>query len=308
MDNQLFERIHRYLSGQMPDAEAQVFADQIAADADLQAEVETQRQIKTAYQINKYKIMLAGLQTDLQASGQLWQPGQPVSVEPTEQIVVPELQRESVPTPRPNPVPARIAMAATVLLALGLGFYVWQNQTADKTSGGIARQDDKQAPPIDTIQQPNHSPASPAPTSGSRPELVPPVGQQPQLASRSEKLFDTHFDPILRRTPPDDNPLLTGPRPSLEALDQIPQDTLAVLRGIKLLKQGKAKAAISQLVIATDCALPDWQANARWFLALAYLRDNQPDKASPLLRVLANGKSPLYQADAQTLLTALAND
>ena len=92
---------------------------------------------------------------------------------------------------------------------------------------------------------------------------------------------------------------------NLYRLDKIAQDTTDILSGIRLLRRGNARQAISTLEPTTSCVLPEWQANARWFLALAYLKNNQKDKAREQLQALLNGQSDLYQQEAQALTNAL---
>ncbi len=309
----LFEQIHRYLSGQMAETERVPFQAQLDTNAELQAEVEIQRQIKTAYQINatsqikQYKNQLSQIHAELLAQGQLWQPT-PEKVSTATGV---DLGKTVVSTPEPERRSRRIglayyAMAASVIALIGLGWYFVGRPKADGPT--VARRNTDPKPPettTDTAQKPlPTTPKSPEPIA---PTTTPAPAPEPQLANRFDSLFEQYFDPTLRRTTvdPNDPPRFAGPRPSPTAIDRIGADTTSVKQGILLLKKGKTKQAIATLEPALSCAIPDWQANARWFLALAYIKQQMPDQARPLLETLINGRQNPYQADARTMLDQL---
>ncbi|MEQ8703630.1 MAG: hypothetical protein RIC19_06910 [Phaeodactylibacter sp.] len=144
-----------------------------------------------------------------------------------------------------------------------------------------------------------------------------------------EALFDTHFAPISYI----DNDLQRGTRtqgpPSnnikekaiqaytaedysaAEGLFQLylnesaSEDRIArFFYGITLLEQDKLKPAISIFQDArNNPPIPALQRPATYYLALAYVRQNQHDQAMPLLQSLT-GKQDRYGRTAQEMLTA----
>lgn len=102
-------------------------------------------------------------------------------------------------------------------------------------------------------------------------------------------------------------PLLTGPGPDQLARRQaITRDTVAIRSGLTLLQQGKPADAIVRLQPARNCLLLDWQANARYLLALAYLQTNQVAQAKTELVPLR--QTPYFSREADRLLHELAEN
>ena len=310
----LFEQIHRYLSGQMAETERIPFLAELDTNAELRAEVETQRQIKTAYQINaasqikQHKAQLRQIHAELLAQGKLWQPT-PENISIATGINVGET---IVSTPEPERRSRQVglayyAMAASVVAMIGIGWYFFGRPEPDSpTIAKNGNTDPKPSvAPTDTAR--NSLPTIPTPTTSVTPPITPTPAPAPQLANRFDSLFEQYFDPTLRRTTtdPNDPPRFAGPRPSPTAIDRIGADTTRIRQGISFLKNGKTKQAITALEPALSCALSDWQANARWFLALAYLKQQKPDLARPLLETLITGRANPYQTDAKTLLEQL---
>jgi hypothetical protein len=302
----LLDLIHRHLTHQLPPDEELAFRVRLSVDADLRAEVDTQRQIRAAYQTLRHKHLLASIQTELQATGQLWQPGNVPPPPPIQPPAAPPLQRT-----RRWYVPASFALAASLLLVMGV---VWYYRPGTP-SGPVGNVPDGPA----VAQQPApHVPARPSATSQppAKPVTAPPVHLQ--QAPRYATLYRQYFKPTLRldpvvirdrfgasNVPGVDAPGVDAPAPA----NTLRTDTVAIRAAIRLLEQGQPRQAIRQLRPTLGCLLPDWQANARWFLALAYLRAEQPAEARPLLAQLARRSSgtrqPLYQTEAMSLLKAL---
>lgn len=132
--------------------------------------------------------------------------------------------------------------------------------------------------------------------------LAPSSGPSPaDLANRFEP-------PTLRLDPTTRNgePLLTGPGPDQLARRQgIARDTAAIRAGLTLLQNNKPAEAITRLQSARNCPLPDWQANARWLLALAYLQTDQVTKARNELTSVQ--KTTYFGQEAGQLLRELPN-
>lgn len=100
-------------------------------------------------------------------------------------------------------------------------------------------------------------------------------------------------------------PLLTAPGPDqLEKQQAISRDTSAIRLGLRLLQSREPAKAITVLEPARNCPLPDWQANARYLLALGYLQTEQLDRAKAELTTLQT--TPYFGKQASQLLAELA--
>jgi hypothetical protein len=155
---------------------------------------------------------------------------------------------------------------------------------------------------------PDHTPADSLAVAASGVAPATPVQPAPKYAA----LFKQFFEPTIRLTRLIiDDRFGTGnvPEPPEPGGSRISADTVAIRAAISSLERGRPRQAIRQLRPTLGCPLPDWQANARWFLALAYLRAQQPAEARPLLTQLARRSpgqgSALYQTEAVSLLKAL---
>ncbi|GAA4418841.1 hypothetical protein GCM10023187_52650 [Nibrella viscosa] len=298
LDETIFDRIHRYLAGRMDEPERQQFVKQMELDEDLRTEVEIQRQIKAAYQISRNKTLLDEIHKELQHQGHLWQPPKLEPANNQGEIAVEPVVRKINW--------GYIATAACVVLALGFGWYFYLQNDNSPTNEVTKQEPEPNLPDTDAVISPGLSSPEPIqPPAQTLPSSQP--RRKNQADTRYAQLFKENFKPTVRHNPeePADKPRFAAPRSVMEARLRIPEDTAAILAGIQLLRQGKIRQAITRLQPATDCALPDWQANAQWFLALAYLRNNQPAKARPLLQRLTAEPTELYQSQAQRLLTNL---
>ncbi len=302
-DDVLFDRIHRYLGRQMTEAEQQAFEASLLTNDLLSQELALQRQIKAGFQVLGYRQTLDTIRAELSQAGLLWQPTS--TQQPPQPVSESLVSGADVADRRIGWVPYTVA--ASVLLALGISWFLY---TSDQGLPSIAQ---KPAPPINKPPAVNTSPppVNPQPTeSPPRPQSIPaPVpGAERVATSRYDKLVDRYFNPTIRLSSPppiDDERLGTTRTDDAKAL-QLAHDTIAIRTGMQLLRKGNAQAAIAMLTPTTRVTLPDWQANARWFLALAYLRNHQPELAHRELQLLTGDKPNLYTSNARHLTKALA--
>lgn len=99
-------------------------------------------------------------------------------------------------------------------------------------------------------------------------------------------------------------PLITAPGPDqLVRRKAIARDTAAIRAGLTLLQQNQPAEAIARLLPARNCLLPDWQANARWLLALSYLQTDQIERAKTELTGLR--QTTYFGTEAAQLLDQL---
>jgi len=85
-----------------------------------------------------------------------------------------------------------------------------------------------------------------------------------------------------------------------------PADTeIQLYLGIVLLGEGRADLAITKLSAALEALpRPAYERPARWYLALAFLRDGQPEKAGALFAELSEGNDR-YAAGARDALVVI---
>lgn len=127
-----------------------------------------------------------------------------------------------------------------------------------------------------------------------------------QNMAQNERLFTESFSATLRPLPvvpadpdrlaasPDNIPSVTG------------RDSVQLRGAVAALQRADVSSAIRQLRALATGEPGHWRASAQWYLALAYLRNNQRADARPLLRTMARLNGHPYQADAQQLLNRLA--
>ncbi|GAA4462106.1 hypothetical protein GCM10023189_38380 [Nibrella saemangeumensis] len=127
-------------------------------------------------------------------------------------------------------------------------------------------------------------------------------GGQPQLA-RNEQIFDSNFSTSLKAAP------ATSADPDrLGAPDSGPsvtQDSVRLQEAVTALQQGRTQAAIERLTPLAQSTPGHWSASARWYLALAYLRNNQRSEAEQALNQIAAMNGHPYQQEAKAVIRQL---
>ena len=295
----VFERIHHYLAEQMPYPERLRFEIEMEATPDLLEAVDIQRQIKASYPLLADKTTLNSIHNELKQAGLLWQP-EPYLIRPAIRKVEPNPDQETEYTVGWT----YYAIAASIVLTLGIGWYFFVKEDTKPTNDPVAQQHPKANKPVSSSQL---EPAINTKTENNGPisTASPTQTSVSPEAREYETLADAYFDPSVRRKSITPDEPLTASHPSQDQWQRLPQDTTNVLTGIKLFNKGETAQAITALQSATSCILPDWQANARWFLALAYLKTNQPVKARKELQALQTGTTGLYKNEAETLLKSI---
>ena len=94
---------------------------------------------------------------------------------------------------------------------------------------------------------------------------------------------------------------VAAPQPSSVAA----QDSVRLQEAVTLLEQGMAQKAIAQLKPLAQGTPGHWSAGAQWYLALAYLKNDQHGQARPLIGQIAELPGHPYQAEARALLQQL---
>jgi tetratricopeptide (TPR) repeat protein len=270
LSEQQHEALEAYLFDRLPTAERQAFEAELATNPALRTELELQRQMRRAMQIEFTRREIAEQYGDLIR-------------QPLEE-----------PTAERQPVVRRLApiwMAAAAALALALGFVVYLNR--DRLFSGT----DPQLAQQDTLPRPD--------TSKRPPVLAPVEPVLPQVAQTDQQLFETYFNSTPKPAPP----LQIDPEADAAPRDDSTanaRDSVAVRQAIRLLSQGRSQSAIASLqTVVLEGAPGHWRATAEWFLSLTYLQRGQPDEALAIVRRIARTNDHPYQTEARRLRTDL---
>lgn len=141
---------------------------------------------------------------------------------------------------------------------------------------------------------------------------------KPDYAQLAENTFAAPPSPFLQRdTARAQQPLLQGAEAyeqgdyhrAIVQWQQVPADhprygEVRLYLGISELANGQPQAAIQGLTPLLQAPQPELQQSAQWYLALAWLRQQEPQQVLPLLRELASGRSS-FATRAQKLLAEI---
>lgn len=250
LSDELLEDIGAYLAGRLPAAEKARFEARMQADADLRAEVTTQREIKQGLQFLHQKDRFKAMHADLQQRGLLNEPA--ASVErPVQRL--PTVERTLA-----RPLWTYVAVAASLVLVLGLGWVAYQNWSEARAA-----------------------------------------------TAENQRAFAAFFAPTLKSQPvqPADPDRVAAPLPKPASADSARLATAVVT-----LQRNELQAAITQLKPLADGPPGHWSASAQWYLALAYLRNDDRDQAQALLNQVAALNGHPYQREAQALRQQLVSE
>lgn len=88
---------------------------------------------------------------------------------------------------------------------------------------------------------------------------------------------------------------------------QLQQDSLQLQQAVALLQSGQVETALSQLKPLTQHITNHWNASAQWYLALAYLKNQQSQQARILIDSIAETTGHPYQREAHQLAEQFAH-
>ncbi len=121
--------------------------------------------------------------------------------------------------------------------------------------------------------------------------------------AQNTAVFNRFFSPDLKTTPtllPDPDRVAAAPVTS-----QSVQDSVRLQVAIQGLNHTDNQSVIQELTVIS-AKTGHWSASAQWYLALAYLKNNQRAEAQPLLQKTAQLKGHPYQQEARQLLNQLS--
>ncbi len=88
-----------------------------------------------------------------------------------------------------------------------------------------------------------------------------------------------------------------------QAIEESQDGKYRLALGISLLEVGKSAPAIENFQDLISNADPIYTEHAQWYMALAYLQQNNPNAAAPLLQILAANPKAFNHSKAKNLLT-----
>jgi hypothetical protein len=257
-----------YLHGRMSAAERLAFEQEIANDPNLKRQLGLDIVIKgelTRREALKKKF------NDI--FDQIEENPRPVIIQPSPNRSVFESLRHQI-----TPSPTYWLVAASVLLVVGAGLWYWSN-----TNSVVPMAEQK--PKTDTLTAPSL-------------KTDVPIAETPQPAvaeNRELALAETQYNEAF------DGGSLVAMR-SGDAETGLAKDSTAVMNGIGLLRKNKAKEAVALLEnTSRQSAQNQWQQAADWYLALAYLKKGDLNKAKTLVTDIKNNPDHLYSIRAQAL-------
>ena len=124
-----------------------------------------------------------------------------------------------------------------------------------------------------------------------------------QALAQNGRVFDAFFSATLKPSPTmaaDPDRLAASP----EKIRTEP-DSVRLQAAVGMLQQASLQPAIRELTALSTGRPGHWSASAQWYLALAYLRNNQPAEAWPILQEITQLNGHPYQAEARQLLQQL---
>ena len=124
-----------------------------------------------------------------------------------------------------------------------------------------------------------------------------------ELLAQEEHLFTDFFSPTPKVAPsrPAGPDRVAAPVPP----SQLATDSVRLQAAIAGLQRPDRQPAISDLMALSAGPPGHWRASAQWYLALAYLRNNQIADAQALLQTIARLNGHPYQQEARQLLPRL---
>lgn len=116
----------------------------------------------------------------------------------------------------------------------------------------------------------------------------------------NEQIFRSYFSTALKPAPvrPVDPDRLGTPS------DNTPpsSDSIRLYQAVRAMQQAALSPVISELTALSKARPGHWSASAQWYLALAYIRNNQRTEAKSVLKTITLQNGHPYQSEAQQLL------
>ena len=258
-----FELIEAYLANQLSPADRASFETDIAGDAEFQAEVNRQRDLRLGLRALGIERVLARAKAQVEQMNS--------SVEETSRTSSASVNQ---PVVRPLNAWRYWAAAASVVLLLGVGYYTYQQSGSRRAEIAYA----------DTF----------SPTSSDQLLKEFPTGSLPpsaraQLLDALTNYRAGHYDKVIAQ-------LKTLPA------DKQTIHYKTYFLGLSYLANNQPGNAIPLLKQARTAPSSTIRQKADWFLALAYVKNGETKKALPMLNQISTDKANPFRSLAQQVL------
>jgi len=284
LSEEAFQEIHRYLSGESTPEERADFEKRMQADAALAQEVATQRRIRNGLKANEYKNLFRDIHAELQREGALAD-----RAEREKGKIVPLLPESRFAMRWPY-----VAAVASILVAAGLLWYF--NSQPESTP--IA----SDTPVVEKPTTPDTLRSAPSTAKPESVKTTAPKPIKPQAAPANTAKPD-FFAEYFYEKPALESPFSKeklGLSPS--AFRQWQSDTAHVHQGIRYLGVHDAALALQELKQVETSRFPQIKGTAEWYIALAYLQQNDlKNCVEQLKKVAADAENPNSKQAAELL-------
>jgi len=291
LSEEAFHEIHQYLSSGGTAEERADFEKRMRADKALAGEVEVQRRIRNGLKANEYKKLFKDIHTELQNDGLL-----PDATGEDD----PELSRTIPLNPEGGPVLRwpYIAAAASVLIAIGLVWYFNSLPQSTPVASDVPAAE-KPAEP-DTVK--HIQPAAKPDTVKTSPRQEQKKPQTPPANVDKTDFFADYFDGKVELESPFSKEKL-GLSPA--AFKQWRSDTAHVQQGVRLLAARDSDTALRELKLVETSRFPQVKNAAAWYIALAYLQQNDLNNCVEQLKKVAADPDNQNSKQATELLAKI---
>ena len=301
------KQINLYLHQLMEKDELQAFEIKLKNNPELAGEVEVRR-IAQVYQFIKTKDQLKELRDQMMADGELKEKKDDLPIGS-----IPGIKKEESPEsdePTTGKVislwPKRLALAAAILGVMSVGAWFLINQknpSKDIATKPSIEQEDGKTEPV--------NPSTIDMVNGLLSEARQPRENVPDALKDAVKAFESEKNEeaikLLRNqkgnviVKPGKDGEYGASQEEIEMADPVFEAYRKFYLGVSYLQKGDSQKALVYLKQVKKPLVGD----ARWYMALAYLKNNQPVLARPILKEISSNTNAPYSSEAELLLKEL---
>lgn len=273
-----FNKIHQFLRQELSIEERKTFENEVNKNPVLMKAVATQRRIKVGLKVNNYKAQFKAIHTKLQNENAL----------PDLEFENYQSEAKIIKVSSNKSFVKYSALAASIILLIGVGLFLF---TKKETNEQLAKQN--------TFIKGRDK---------DEKNIITPIDKQskeqltkkdiPKKGLDFQKEFAQNFDSI----PKIESPFNTekfGVSPT--KINAWEADTLLLRKGISLLVVRQTKAAIEILRKSENSHFKEIKSQSAWYLALAYLQENNKDFLRKQLEKNIANKDLLYTEKSRKL-------
>jgi hypothetical protein len=291
LSEETFHEIHQYLSRRGTPEEHADFEKRMRADQALAGEVAAQRRILNGLKANEYKNLFKDIHAQLENDGAL--PTSAGEDDPEQGKIIP-LNPESRTSGRWR----YVAAAASILLAISLIWYFNSLPQGTPVASDVPAAEKPTETDTVTIMQPTAKPDTV--------KTIPPKAQKkpqttPANVDRPDFFADYFNEKIELESPFPKEKLGLSPA----AFKQWRSDTAHVQQGVRLLAAQDSETALQELKQVETSRFPQVRSAAGWYIALAYLQQNDLKNCVEQLKKVAADPENQNSKQAAELLAKI---